>query len=138
MVQVETAVVQPLKDAVTEEQWVQRNASLAAEAKAQKQAEQAAEQERQVAQAEIARQQAAEEAEALRQSRLTKAGPHTWLLAGLLSRCRPLAAASLVAAASLICNMCIHAFELWTADNCCCQTLALIATRCWQFACQLL
>lgn len=77
--QVETAVVQPLKDALTEEQWVQHNASLAAEAEAQKQAQEAAELERQLAEAEATQQQAAEAAEALRQSALTKVP--SWALA---------------------------------------------------------
>ncbi|KAL3142889.1 hypothetical protein ABBQ38_003177 [Trebouxia sp. C0009 RCD-2024] len=80
ILQVETAVVQPLKDALTEEQWVQHNASLAAEAEAQKQAQEAAELERQLAEAEATQQQAAEAAEALRQSALTKVEPGpNWL-----------------------------------------------------------
>ncbi|KAA6414359.1 MAG: hypothetical protein FRX49_00369 [Trebouxia sp. A1-2] len=70
--QVETAKVQPLKGALSEEQWRQYNADLAAEAEAGKQAEEAAEQGRQLAQAQAAEQQAAEEAEAERQSKLTK------------------------------------------------------------------
>lgn len=70
--QVETAVVQPLKDALTEEQWVQHNASLAAEAGAHKQAQEAADRERQLAEAAAAQHQAAEAAEALRHSTLTK------------------------------------------------------------------
>ena len=74
--QVETAVVQPLGDAMTEEQWVQYNAGLAAEAEARKQADQAAEQERQLAEALAAQQKAAQEAEAVRQSKLTKVPLH--------------------------------------------------------------
>ncbi|DBA82057.1 hypothetical protein WJX77_010615 [Trebouxia sp. C0004] len=70
--QVETAKVQPLRDALSEEQWRQYNAKLAAEADARKQAEEAAEQERQLAEAQAAEQHAAEEAEAERQSKLTK------------------------------------------------------------------
>lgn len=70
----ETAVAQPLKDALTEEQWVQHNARVAAEAEAHKQAQEAAERDRQLAAAEAAQQQAAEAAEALRQSTLTKVG----------------------------------------------------------------
>ncbi|KAL3151920.1 hypothetical protein ABBQ32_001051 [Trebouxia sp. C0010 RCD-2024] len=72
ILQVETAVVQPLKDALTEEQWVQHNASLAAEAGAHKQAQEAADRERQLAEAAAAQHQAAEAAEALRHSTLTK------------------------------------------------------------------
>lgn len=70
--QVETAVVQPLKDALTEEDWLQHKARLAAESEAHKQAEEAAERSRQLAKAEAAQQRAAEEAEAVRQSTLTK------------------------------------------------------------------
>ena len=51
---------------------MQHNARLAAESEADKQAQDAAERERQLAEAEAAQQQAAEEAEALRQSTLTK------------------------------------------------------------------
>ena len=64
--------MQPLKDALREEQWRQYNADLAAEAEAGKQAEEAAEQGRQLAEAQAAEQRAAEEAEAERQSKLTK------------------------------------------------------------------
>jgi len=71
-VQVETAKVQPLQDALSEEQWRQYNADLASEAEARKQAEEAAEQGRQLAEAQAAEQRAAEEAEAERQSKLTK------------------------------------------------------------------
>ena len=73
--QVETAVVQPLKDALTEAHWEQHNAALAAEAHAAQQAEEVAEQERQLAEAQAAQQQAAEEAEARRQAKLTKVAP---------------------------------------------------------------
>jgi hypothetical protein len=76
LVQVETAKVQPLKDALSEEQWRQYNADLAAEAEAGKQAEEAAEQGRQLAEAQAAEQRAAEEAEAERQSKLTKVCHH--------------------------------------------------------------
>lgn len=78
--QVETAVVQPLKDALTEEVWMQHKARLAAESEAHKQAEEAAERERQLAEAEGAQQQATEEAEALRQSTLTKVHSSAFLL----------------------------------------------------------
>ena len=76
LVQVETPQVQPLKHALTEEQWKQYNADLAAEAEAGKQAEEAAEQGRQLAEAQAAEQRAAEEAEAERQSKLTKVCYH--------------------------------------------------------------
>ena len=79
--QVETAVVQPLKDALTEEQWTQHKARLTAESEAHKQAEEAAERERQLAEAEAAQQQAAEEAQEQRRSTLTKVGSSALLLA---------------------------------------------------------
>lgn len=75
LAQVETALMQPLGDAMTEEQWQQHNAGLAAEAEAHKQAEQTAEQEAQLAEAQAGQQKAAEEAEALRQAKLTKVPP---------------------------------------------------------------
>ena len=68
----ETAVVQPLKDALKEEQWTKYNADLAAEVEAGKQAQEAAEQQRQLAEAQAAEQRAAQAAEAERQSKLTK------------------------------------------------------------------
>ncbi len=64
--------MQPLKDAMSEGQWMQLNTDVAAEAEARKQAEQAAEQQRQLAEAQAAEQLAAEQAEAERQSKLTK------------------------------------------------------------------
>ena len=85
--QVETAVVQPLKDALTEEQWTQHKARLAADSEAHKQAEEAAERERQLAEAEAAQQQAAQEAEAQRQSTLTKVRCTALLLGCMLRVC---------------------------------------------------
>ena len=83
--QVETAVVQPLKEALSEEQWRQYNASLAAEAETCKQAEEAAQQQRQLADAQAAEQQAAAEAEAERQSKLSKVGTANMSTRHLLS-----------------------------------------------------
>lgn len=85
--QVETAVVQPLKDALTEEQWTQHKARVAAESEADKQAEEAAEWERHLAEAEAAQQQAAQEAQEQRQSTLTKVGSTALLLACMLRAC---------------------------------------------------
>lgn len=84
--QVETAVLLPLKDAFTEEEWMQDKARLAAESEAHKHAEEAAGRERQLAEAEAAQQHAAEEAEALRQSTLTKVR-----IRALLLGCMPMA-----------------------------------------------
>ena len=80
MLQVETAVVEPLKDAMTEEQWRQYNTDIAAKAEAEKQAQEAAEQQRQAAEAQAAAELAAQQAEAERQSKLTKAWPLRLLL----------------------------------------------------------
>lgn len=72
MWQVETAVVEPLKDAMTEEQWRDYKAGLAAQAEAEKQAQEAAEQQRLTAEAQAAAEVAAQQADAERQSKLTK------------------------------------------------------------------
>ena len=79
-VQVETAAVQPLKAALTEGEWMQHKARLAAESESHKQAQEAAAQERQLAQAEAAQQRAAEEVEVLRQSTLTQVHSSAFLL----------------------------------------------------------
>lgn len=65
-------MVEPLKDAFTEEQWQDYKAGLAAQVEAEKQAQEAAEQQRQQAQEQAAAKQAAQQAEADRQSKLTK------------------------------------------------------------------
>lgn len=71
--QVETAVVEPLKNAMNEEQWRDYKAGLAAQAETEKQAQEAAEQQRQQAEAQAAAELAAQQAESERQSKLTKA-----------------------------------------------------------------
>ena len=68
--------MEPLKDAMTEEQWQEYNADIAAKAKSEKQAQEAAEQQHQAAEAQAAAEHAAQQAEAERQEKLTKA----WLL----------------------------------------------------------
>lgn len=60
-------------NAMTEQQWQDYNASLAAQAESEEQAQKAAEQQRQEAEIKAAQQLAAQQAEADRQSKLTKA-----------------------------------------------------------------